>query len=316
MSISGSIPNDPTARLIRAALEHDASRVDIVRMQARIRAKLAAQGKTPLISPAAKVPRRALLLGAKRAVLAATLLVAAGLTIYLSVSPAPVQAYSLLQSARAALAENVDREYEITFEPGAGLSILHSLDRARLWTRGDRYRVEFVRGNHHLLWGKDDQQRIWILCSEDKGLSFESEEIPGEIATMLSYLSLDVKHVTDQILRDCEVSLSEGMKNQRQRVKTLDAKPKTSGNTVEFSAAQIDIDESTFAIRRLELTRRVNEAERGRCQFVLVSEAPQPDTSYRLESYLAENATVFEKSKHHARMAELFRIIRELRKSL
>jgi hypothetical protein len=312
MSIPGSIPNDPTARLVRAALEHDASVVDIVRMQSRIRAKLAAQGQDPSRFRSANVPGGVLPLAAKRAVLAATLLVVAGIAVYLSVSPAPVQAYSLLQSARAALAENVDREYEITFEPDAGLPMLNSLDSARLWTRGDRFRVEFVRGNHHVLWGKDDQQQLWVLCSENKALSFESNEIPAEVAALLSYLSLDVKHVTDQILHNCEVTFSEGMQNQSKRIKTLAAKPKNAGHSVEFSAAQIDIDESTLAIRRLELTRRVNDAERGRCQFVLVSEASQPDASYRLESYLAENAKVLKKSKYHDRMIELFRTIREL----
>ena len=131
---------------------------------------------------------------------------------------------------------------------------------------------------------------------------------------MLSYLSLDLKHLTDQILRDCELTFSEGMQNQRKGVKTIDAIPKQKGNMVEFSAVQIDIDESTKAIRRLELSRRVNGAERGRCRFVLISETPQTDASYRLASYLVDNATVLDKAKYYDRMVELFRIIREFPK--
>ncbi|HEY4311069.1 MAG TPA: hypothetical protein VGN12_16580 [Pirellulales bacterium] len=313
--MSGDVPNDEIARLIRAALEADAKDVDVLGIESRVCEQLAqhggdfvAQQKSRFL--AALIRRTSL----RVSLAAACLLVIGGVASYLLFSASPVQAYALVRSAQAALNTNTDREYIITIEHAAGLPILSSLDEARLWTRGDRYRVEFTRGDNHVLWGKDEQRRVWVVSAADKGLSFESKEIPPEVNALLSYLSLDLKHLTDQILRDCELTFSEGMQNQRKGVKTIDAIPKQKGNMVEFSAAQIDIDESNKAIRRLELSRRVNGTERGRCRFVLISEAPQTDASYRLESYLVDNATVLDKAEYYDRMVELFRIIREFPK--
>lgn len=312
--MGGHVPDDPIARLIRATIEADAAAVDVVSLESGICERLAQRGGEYALPSTSSFPslwrRPALRMG----LAAACLCLMLGTGGYLLLSASAVQAYDLVVSARAALGTAADREYIVSFTDADALPILSSLDEARVWTRGDRYRVQFVRGNRQILWGQDETRRLWLVANAEKGLSFQSQEVPREIAAFLQYLSLDLKDLTDQILHNCELTFSEGFRNQRKGVKTVKAVPKPTGRLVEFSAAQIEIDESTKAIRRLSLTRRVNGRDGGSCQFLLVSEASQPDESYRLDTYLAAGAVVLDQSKYYDRMVELFRVIREFPK--
>lgn len=314
--MEGMIPDDHIARLVRAALEADARSVDTVRMQSQICERLAEQGQALAREEPARKSLAALLLRKplRISLVAACLLVAGGFAVYLFVSTSPVQAVALVQSARLTLDSSADREYRVTFERSDNLPFLSSVDEARLWTRGDRFRVTFHRGEKSVLWGQDEQQRLWVAAARDKGLSFEAEEIPREVAGMLSYLSLDIKHMTDQILENCELTISEGMRNRRKGVTTVQATAKQGGKLVEFSTAELDIDEDTKVIRRLQLTRRVNGVDHGRCLLTLVDDRLQSDESYRLSTYLEEGAEVLDKTRYQDRMVDLFRVIREFNK--
>lgn len=323
MMIAGPLPKDPIARLVRATLERDAAEVDVVRLQSAICARLAERGHElaleadrpdqdngPTIARGWFGRRLAL----RVSLIAASFLIALGLGGYLFVLTGPVQADALVRSAQLALKRPADREYRVAFKQAQSLPRLGAIDEARLWTRGDRYRVMFRRGQKTILWGQDEQGRLWVTASPDEGLSFDVGEMPREIQALLSYLSLDLRQITDQILEHCELTLSAGMRNQRRRVKTVRAVARQNGNRVEFNTAELDIDESTKAIRRLELTRSVNGAPRGVCLFELVDEHPQRDDSYRLQSHLAADAKVLDQRDYNDRMAELFRIIRDFSK--
>jgi len=304
------VPNDALARLIRATLDADAKEVDAIDLEARIcreladRAEKRAATRFPM-NWRSKLHRTSIRVG----VIAASLLVGIGVFGFLTLPTSAAHAYALVESAHQSLQEGVDREYAVTVENAPW----GSLDDARLWTRGDRYRVELQRGKRKLVWGKDEHEIVWLVCSPKKGLSFRADEIPREASALLSYLSLDLRDLTSHILHDCELTFSEGMKNRRKGIKTINAVPKSKGNVVEFSTAQVDIDESTKAIRRLELTRKVNGAEQGRYVFRWVGDNPQPDASYRLDSHLSKDAVVLDQSRFKDRMAELFRAVREFR---
>ena len=316
MSMRGQAPSHPIAQLVRATLEADAEEIDVVRMQSQICEKLSAQGHSITSKPQTRRTLANFVKGkAFRTSLAvAPLLMVMGLVGYLFVSTTPVKAYALVQSAQLALQSSPDREYRVSFDEGYRLPFLNSVDEVQLWTRGDRYRVILRRGDKTILWGQDENRRLWVVAPPDKGLSFEAEEIPRELAAFLSYLSLDIKRLTGQILKNCDLSYSEGMQPQRSGTKTVHATAKRDRNQVEFSAADLEIEESTKVIRRLRLTRRINGSTEGLCQFTLVDDRPQTEESYRLRAYLKESDQVLGKTKYYDRMVALFRVIEEFTK--
>jgi hypothetical protein len=312
MNVDEPTSAHPVDRLVRAALDADASDVDVARLERAIEAQLAAEALIPaavqLPSAQFQTPTRRLFLRSGVAA-AACLATAGGLAGYLLLTPTKANAFSLVQSAQLALAEVADRCYRVEMDAPKSWPFLRMDSSTLLWTRGDRYRVEMDRGGEPLVWGQDEKQRIWMVYSPDRGLLFETRDLPPSVHQSLSYLRLDVRRLTGAMLQDCDLKFPSDKPVRRgDAVATIAATVKHGRKSFQFEAATLDIDLLTKAVRRLELRLR-NGSEDGRIQFTFVEETPQSDDSYRLASHLLPDATILGRSRRAERQKLAMQLI-------
>jgi len=298
--------------LVRTALEAEGRDVDVPRLVAAIEARLATGRdastleKPPARRFAAWSTRRRFL---RWSAAAACLLVAGAAGVYFSLEPKPASAYSLVESVHSALLQPADRCYRVEMmKVPAAWSVLIDGEQTHVWTRGDRFRVSTSKQGQEVVWGQDEEQRTWVVYDEQHGLRFEKHEIPPPLAATLSYLSLDLRLLTGQILEDFDLQLERG--TRRGDLVTVRATARGNQKSRNFHSAELEIEPETKTIRHMVLTQFVNGTERGRFAFTLIGEEPLSDESYHLEAQLDADAKILTHKQRRERSRKLFELLR------
>ena len=294
MTFRPPVTPEQVDRLVREALEADARTVDVRELQASILEQLA--DSRPVRLPLAPLPfaRRRWLRWSMAA--AAGLLVAALLGEQVLLSPRPASAYSLVSSARVALARGGDRCYHVEqiTVPRDWRPLLQAGDQTTVWTRGDRFHVITRRGERQLVWGQDEQERFWGVIDRERGLLYQRRELPAAARESLACLNLDARRITEEILTDFELVTEPASGGTILIRATLKAKPRWKHH---FTSVLLDIEPDTMIIRRMDVTRTVGAKDTARLSFTLVDERTMSDDHYRLTGNLAADAEIFDRRR-------------------
>ena len=294
MTFRSPVTPEQIDRLVREALEADAREVDVPALQASIAARMAGAQAAPLRVARLPFVRRRWLRWSMAA--AAGLLVAAFLGEQVLLSPRPASAYSLVSSARVALARGGDRCYHVEQikVPRDWRPLLQADDQTTVWTRGDRFHVITRRGERQLIWGQDEQQRFWGVIDPHRGLLYERRELPAAARESLACLNLDARRITEEILTDFELVTEPSNPGTILIRATLKAKPRSRHH---FTSVLLDIEPGTMILRRMEVTRTVAKKDTARLSFTLVDERSMSDDHYRLSGNLHADAEIFDRRR-------------------
>ncbi len=275
-----SIPPEPIEELVRQHLDREAAKVDPQTVLGNVRRRQAHQQASP-----ASWSRLLL-----RMSLGLTL--AASLLLMLFWVLEPNQAYAsaerIVKEARTALTEQPDRHYvvESHWEPWLRdqLPLITRPRKARLWTRGDRLRLESIDPNGRpWAWGKDGANNYWFTPNRKLVLSFTEAEVPESMAIVSDFCGLDLDTMLDDLLAHWQLTRQEVPdKPELVRIQAQ----RRFRRWARLRSVTLDIDPDTRVIHRVVLERNLGRQRAGRSTFTLLETAQQPDDFYTFFSIL------------------------------
>lgn len=287
-------PEDGTAEsLVRQhrdaeARTEGAERGDAV--LARVFAQLDADAPRPTLS----FPVRP---GRWRAALAAGL-VAAGLVVGLLfiAQPSALAAQLVSEAHRASLRE-VDRGYlfQVHTLGDDGNPAGAPLRESRLWTRGDRYRIESSDPNGVRL-GQDEEQRLWIAPTREAGSRFAADEISEKLDQVNDMRMLKLDVLLDMLTRRFHLDYNDALPASFPGTRRIVATPRDDRAPFGIQSVLLEVEPTSKVVRRIVLERvRTTTQTRVRLTLQLSATETKPDSFYHLESALNPGAPIHEK---------------------
>jgi len=302
MTQSEPADNNSLSRLLREHIEHQEQIVDVAPALARIRASARS-----LATQAGLRPRRLHVLRdhwrACAVGLSAAAMVAIAFIIGTWVRPTYASAEVALREAQRGLSLPVDRCYLVEVRqdnvPSEDPMPARSV---RIWTTGDRFRVEITRGQRGWAWGKDDLGAVWIAAGPHRGCRIAPDEVGPALQRACDVYGLQPDTLLNEVLGYCQ--LQEDKADRAGLVRTIHATPRGIANRRWLKSATIDLDVETKAIRRLVLTRAATGGT-VTCTLTLVDTRPADETLYRLEGHLSEPFEVYDRDFEPQKRQEL-----------
>lgn len=298
------ISPDQIDGLVRSALSADAQTVDVASIGDAIVARRAR---------AEQDRRTRTMPGFFKWLAAAAIILAipSGVIFYLMSTPKSASAQEIVSSAHSALLKCLDRCYQVDLVKlprtwSRGSVFVQVGDKATVWTRGDRFRVQVVRSNQELLWGQDESKRIWGAVDSKRGLLFEQDEIPPKLSDGLFLFNLDARRLTEEVLRDYDLVV-EPSSPGRKAIRAT--RKKRSPMAMGIGSVWMEIEEETNAIIRLEVSRTMRNAEVMMINFTLVDEKRLDDSEYQVAGNLDSDAEVFTRDNKRQRKQFLKQLI-------
>lgn len=298
MTVHWPIYEETLEAVVRSTLESEGRKSDLALLLERTEAKVAhTQDQT-------RSKRRQMI---RWSVAAGIATVGAGAQFFLWSTNA--SAHSLVQSVSENLSRGVDRCFDVELSVPSGWPLLSSTHPIRIWTRGDRYRVEMNLNGRIVTWGCDEEHRLWVACGPELGLLFEAKEIPRRMAVALNHLHLDVGQLAGDLLSGYDLQYDSNRRRARGKA-TVIATAKNGKSIFRYQRAVLEIDVATKTIQSLELDQSVKGRENARCHFTFLESSLQSDDSYWLSSYINPDATVLDRKRSKDRMQELMDLVR------
>jgi len=287
--------DDRIDSLVRSYLVDDAKCVDTVASLDAILGQLAAgEGASRRTSRAFFWRRPRWIAG-----LAASVFVLAT-TFYVILSPASTNAYSVVLAAHQALTPQSDRCYQVEVSVPPFWSKRQPLlaigPHTRLWTRGNRFRVEDDREGG-LVWGQDGRGNVWFMKPHTFGVIFERDEVPPAIVKARTFLNLDMAKLTQRLLQAFDLELDTSFTGKDPDLVAVRAKARPDNDQMQVYAGRLVINRQTNVIQRLEISRQTETSIPATVAFELVGGEPQSDASYRLDGNLAPQLPAYDQTK-------------------
>jgi hypothetical protein len=287
--------DDPLLRVLREHIEKQEREQPVAPVAARV---LAEAPKAEQARPAPS-PRkwRALGFGTGALAVAATVLLFALL-------PAPeVRAERAVRDAEAALKLPVERCYLVEVQrEGAPADEPISPRTVRVWTAGDRFRVEVSRGPLRFVWGRDTDGAVWFVANPSRGIRLAPDEQGPGLQLACDLYGLHTETVLAEMRAHCQ--LKEDPRASSAAPRVIRAEPRIGARLLGFRSAVAELDPETSAIRKLALTRTAL-AGTATTTFTLIDTRPMDEVRYKLEGHLIEPYQVFDRDTDPARRREI-----------
>ncbi len=292
MSQEKRIMEEDVDGLVRAYLTRIELTVDTPRMIERIVADVEGASE-PLPSGGNPVPSRASHPSRRRwrrwpwgVAAAAVILLASLLLLQLGTVQASPEA--LVREARAAHALPVDRCYLIETQwqgaaPRRDFPLI-APDGVRLWTRGDRFRIESTVGKGPVSWGRDAKGTIWLAVLPRVGIRFDDGEAPEALAFACDVYSLRLETLLDVLLKDFDLHLEPGADRKATQHIVATQKPGVRGQFMR--SARLEVDAESKVVKKLVLDRVLPRGFAATVTLSLVESTVLNETSYELEGNL------------------------------
>ncbi len=195
---------------------------------------------------------------------------------------------ALVREARAAHALPVDRCYLIEAEwhgaaPRRDFPLI-APDGVRLWTRGDRFRIESTVGKGPISWGRDKQGTIWLAVLPRVGVRFDDGEAPESLAFACEVYSLRLETLLDVLLKEFELHREPGA--DRRATEHISATLKPGGQSRFMRSAHLEVDSETKVVKKLVLDRVFSRGFAATVTLTLVESTVLNEASYELEGNL------------------------------
>ncbi len=273
-------------RLVRSHLDRQAERLDLTRLQGKIRQDRARP------RPANRWPKT---LGWTLA--AASILIGAFLTGR-HLGPAEASASTLLHNLRVIHSHEVDRSYRVHYAPDPRYwdrsKVLEGPSESVLWTRGDRFWSDCSMGEIRLKIGREADGTLWISPSRQKGIRFPAQEanLPSDVAVLCEINSLTVPALVDDVLADFDLR-AEGPASQADGSSSVVwARLKPGRSHPLIAAALLEIDSESEILTRLVLWTLRDGRPNGTVTYTFLESSEQKDDAYQLEYHLDPDAKI------------------------
>jgi hypothetical protein len=289
-------PDDPLTRLLADHFRRQEEATDPGPLLDRIRRTTPAPAPRPVARPARRWLRWGAVLATSAA--AAALLLA---FVFLT-QPSQARAEAALREARQTLSQPVERCYLVDIESDTATAQEPLPPRTlRIWTAGDRFRVEVLRGNGRWCWGRDRDGAVWFSVGPHRGLRIEPDEIGPGLQRVCDLYGLKADTLLGDLLAHCE--LQEDRTSGP--VRSIRAVPHPGRGMRWLRSAVVELDRDTRAIRKLTLVRLDPGKGAITSTFTLIETRPIDDTRYRLEGHLTEPFQVYDRKVNPAKRREI-----------
>lgn len=297
MSTPDRPPDDPLLRVLRDHIERQERAPDAAALVARVLAEA-----RPAAEPGAAPPRwRARV--ARAAGLGGLAVAAAGLLLFVFAPSAEVRAEQAVRDAEAALKLPVERCYLVEVQrDGAPADDPLPPRTMRVWTTGDRFRVEVTRGPLRFVWGRDADGAVWFVTSPQRGARIAPDEQGPGLQFACEIYGLRAETLLAEVRAHCR--LKEDPRASATDPRVVRAEPRIGARLLGFRTAVLELDPETRAIRKLTTTRAL-AGTAVTTTFTLVETRPADDARYRLEGHLIEPYQVFDREFDPGRRREL-----------
>lgn len=289
--------DDPLLRVLREHIEKQEREQPVAPLVARVLAEVPAAPKSEPARPSPS-PRmwRAFGVGTGALAVAAVLLFV--------FAPAPeARAERAVRDAEAALKLPVERCYLVEVQrEGAGPDEPIAPRTVRVWTAGDRFRVEVSRGPLRFVWGRDADGSAWFVANPARGIRLAPDEQGPGLQQACDLYGLHTETVLAEMRAHCK--LKEDPRATSTDPRVVRAEPRLGARLLGFRSAVAELDPETSAIRKLALTRTAL-AGTATTTFTLIDTRPMDDVRYKLEGHLVEPYQVFDRDTDPGRRREL-----------
>jgi hypothetical protein len=293
-------PEPGLDELVRAQLDAEAARVDAHALCAGVLARLDAPAPPP------PRRRRRVAAGVAWLALAASVFVAVlALTGPREALATPAQ---VVAAARELSADGADRCYRMTIDVPPSMKQVLPLVAAQLHpravcTRGRRFVVEPGLGGTGA-WGRDGAGRVWAAPSRDAAARYDEEELPPPLRYVVRVIGLELPHLLDEVLADCDLAWTEPPAADAW---TVTAARRTPARLFQVLAGTLVVEKRTRAVRSLTLTRKLLGDDVARLRLELQATRARPDAAYEAEGHVAAGAPVYDRASPGLRRRLLVR---------
>ena len=298
-------------RLVRAHLEHRAEAIDPRPLFEKLQQSLAEPSPARVLLTGRPGRARVLLKWACAA--AATILAVGGLTVLLHDRPALAKGETIVREARTAHLLPIDRCYlvEVRREsplfaevgPASGL-----IRQTRLWTRGDRFRVESAQPEQRWAWGRDEASRFWIAFGPHTAVRMDSDEVPLWLNVYCDLHSLNFEKWLGEVLNRFELAREtrSGDADRSTIVVRARAKPRAVTPQAPYvGSAELEIDAETRVVRRMVVRRLSNGEPFATVTYTLAETDTLDPAGYQLEGHLSAPFEIYTRDNKPERRKEL-----------
>jgi len=290
-------PNDEAIdRLVQQHLERRFEGVDTSGLLARIQADRTAEHPQPTVEVASTKPgwSRSFTLPVVTAIAAMVLLFVGGRILV----PHSANAALTLRGVQSEHTRSVDHCYRVQFAPDPrfwdGKNRLAGPSTSVLWTRGDRFWSACTIGDLHLNIGREVGGGLWISPSREKGIRFANDrsELPEKLAVLCAVNSMSVPRLVEEVLADFELHTDPSSRRAPEGKSLIWARLKANRTHPLISDALLEIDPQTNILNRLVLWITRDGQPGGTVTYTLLESGQLDDDSYRLETYLNDDAEI------------------------
>ncbi|MGE3805321.1 MAG: hypothetical protein AB7K24_11670, partial [Gemmataceae bacterium] len=157
--------------------------------------------------------------------------------------------------------------------------------QSKLWTRGDRFWIESQTrlGLRQWSWGRDQQGRLWLTLTPQRGIRFEAGETPEYLALVCDVYSMNVETLLTEVLADFQLQRLPGPEG----VYLIQAELEPGHTHPTLRSARLEIDAESNVLRQVEL-ERVFRNYRIATTFTLRETETIDVAKYELEGHLRE----------------------------
>ncbi|MBL8795255.1 MAG: hypothetical protein JNM56_15220 [Planctomycetia bacterium] len=222
--------------------------------------------------------------------------VAAAVLIVVLLAPSPeVRADQTLREAEQALLLPVERGYAVevrraTDDPDDTLS----KRRMRVWTHGDRFRVEVDQDNDRWSWGRDLDGSVWVVATQQRGLKINSDEVGPALQRLCDRYGLQPRSLLNDMLTDADLNQSHS--ETKQETLILRGQFRTGFRRQWLESTELELDAATKSIQRFTVNRSGPGGDRETIIFTLVETRPLDQALYGLEGHLTRPYEILDRN--------------------
>ena len=303
MSEPEDLSDEAVEALVRDHIDREAGRIDAVPSFDRLRASwpspVARNDGTACRSWVVRLrPTWSLAWGLSAA---AVLLIAA--TWIFQSRPAMAGAEGLVRAAEQELKAPLDRCYLVEVRRDSDSSsdsasngeespLQAPFRLTKLWTRGDRFRVESPDPEKSWAWGRGEDQRVWFALGTHRGVVLEPDEIPRWLSFACDLYAIRVDQILGAVLRDFDLETDTRGDAGSSATRVVRATLKPGRSHPAIRGAVLEIDAATSRVRRMVLDRTIDGQPPATATYTLVETRPRDDDAFRLEGHLVAPYTV------------------------
>jgi hypothetical protein len=211
-----------------------------------------------------------------------------------------VRADQTLREAEQALLLPVERGYAVEVrramdDPDDTLSER----RMRVWTHGDRFRVEVDQDNDRWSWGRDTDGSVWVVATPQRGLKINPDEIGPALQRLCDRYGLQPKSLLNDMLTGADLNQRRGDPNRKTVI--VRGQFRTGFHRQWLESTELVLDAATKVIQKFTVNSAGPGGEREILTFTLNDTRPLDESLYRLEGNLTPPFEILDRDSRQGR---------------